>query len=215
VRSELDKAVDSLLLTYELKKAVPFLGRTKVQKTTFLIELKLREQHLIGPHFRFFRYTNGPFSREVWDTFDDLANRGFVQKSNFDVTERGQFLLDLIVPPLREIPANEPVFAYMDGVLDDCKGKYGATLMRHIYDLEVAPDELPGERMKIADIPMFVDIIRPESGGLEIPQELASLLLEELTVTQEELSASRKRLPDIHDSAMRRLVSVLDAPERS
>ncbi len=102
----------------------------------------------------------------------------------------------------------------MDQVLAACKNKYGAALMRNIYELEVTPDDLPGMKMKIADIPMFIDIIRPPSGGLEIPGEIVSLLREELAVTQAELDDSKRRLPEIHAQAMGNLLKLLDEPSQ-
>ena len=117
MRTERDKLLDAPLLLYILKEAAPFHGRTKLQKTTFLVEHRLKEQGLVGPHFSFIRYTNGPFSGQLWNTFDELAEAGFLSKTTFEPTQRGLFLVDLIIPSLRDYDDNQAVFKTMDQVL--------------------------------------------------------------------------------------------------
>lgn len=211
MRTEHDKLLDAPLLLYILKQAVPVYGRTKLQKTTFLIEHHLKEQGLVGPHFSFFRYLKGPFSGLLWDTFDNLAASGFLFKTTFEPTNRGLFLLDLVIPELRKHPKNRAVFQVMDRTLERYKKWTGSKLISYVYDLEVVPDDLPGQAMRVEDIPIGIEIITPPSGGLELSSDLEELIRQELAMTNEELEAARQRQPEIERQALRNLSKVLHA----
>lgn len=209
MRERADRIIDSTLLLYILKKAAPIYGRIKVQKSTFLVELRLRENSLIGPHFRFIRYLRGPFSRQIWDTYDELAHAGFVHRKTFEPTERGNFLIEFAIPALRK--HNPQVFELADEVLDWCKRKHAESLIRHVYQLEVAPDEEPTRKLKVSDIPMGWDIIVPPAGGLNVPPDLAQALHDELAMTNEDLMEAKSRLPEIEEAAFANLERQLTA----
>jgi uncharacterized protein YwgA len=205
------KALDATLLLYILKEAAPIYGRAKLQKTTFLVELRLREKGLVGPHFRFVRYVNGPFSRQLWDTFDELAEAGFVSKTGFRLLDRGRFLLDLVMPELRRDPANRRALKIIDGVLQSCRRRHGAGLINEVYQLEVALDDAPKKRMKVVDIPFGTEIIVPSRDGLVISLEIEELLKEELTLTEAELKRAEQRLPETERRAIKNLSEALSA----
>jgi uncharacterized protein YwgA len=211
VRTDTQKALDAALLLYILKNAAPIFGRAKLQKTTFLVEVRLKEKGLVGPHFRFIRYVNGPFSRQLWDTFDELAEAGFVSKTGFRLTDRGRFLLDLIMPELRRHPANRRALKIIDGVLESCRRRHGAGLINEVYQLEVAPEDAPEKRMKVVDIPFGTEIIAPPPEGLQIAPEIEGLLKEELTLSEAELKRAELRLPEIERRAIRNLSEALSA----
>src|SRR5262249_12896589 len=163
MRTERDIILDTVLLLYLLDKAGEVQGNLKVQKTTFLTELELRDHGMRGPHFCFFRYHRGPFSRTLWDTIDQLVATGFLRRSTMKPTERGWFLLNLAFPELRE--KNEAVFTCIDTTLARYRGWTGEHLMRHVYELEIELDDWPGTRMRVADMPMNLDILIPAPGG--------------------------------------------------
>src|SRR5271167_1278000 len=158
MRGEQEKRLDALLLVYILKKSGPSSSRTKVQKTTFLVEFNLRRANLVGPHFRFFRYLDGPYSQQITEDLDELARNGLISKTKLTPTERGEFLTDLIISPLREMPSNRRSFEIIDEVLRWCKPRHAESLLRHVCGLEVSPDESPNMHMKIRDVPRFWDI---------------------------------------------------------
>lgn len=215
VRTATDKALDAALLLYILQHAAPMYGRTKLQKTAFLVELRLKERGLVGPHFRFIRYVNGPFSRQLWDTFDTLAEAGFVTKTGFRLTDRGRFLLELVMPELRRAAGNRRSFRVIDEVLESCTGRHGAGLIKEVYQLEVASEDAPEKRVKVIDIAFGAEIIVPPSGGLEIPPELELLLKEELELTDAELKQAEHRLPEIERRAIKNLSEALSADPRA
>src|SRR5712692_9020755 len=211
MRTERDRLLDAPLLLYIMKQAAPVYGRTKLQKTTFLVEHHLKEEGLVGPHFSFFRYLKGPFSGQLLDTFDTLAALGFAFKTTFEPTDRGLFLIDLVIPELQERPKNSPVFRMMDQVLARYRKWTGSKLINYVYNLEVIPDDLPGQRMRVEDVPTGIEIITPSSGGLELSPDLEELIRQELVLTNEELETARQRQPNLERQALLHLSKVLSA----
>jgi uncharacterized protein YwgA len=209
MRHEQEKRLDAVLLLYILRRSEPSSSRTKVQKTTFLVEYNLRRANLVGPRFRFFRYLNGPYSQQITEDLDELARNGFISKTALTPTERGQFLIDLIIPPLREMPDNRRAFEIIDKVLQWCKPRRAESLLRHVCGLEVSPDESPDVRMKVRDVPRFWDIIDPTETGLKIPPELEQLLKSELALTPRQLRDAKRRLPEIERRAFKNLAETL------
>ena len=189
-----ERAIDLALLAYILKGAAPFYGRTKLQKTTFLVELDLLRSGFTGPRFRFIRYNNGPFSRGLWDAYDFLHSQGFAKQADQPaLTDRGKVLVDY-VEELRE-EANQKFFARLDATLEDCQRRKGAPLMRAVYKIELNVDH---QTMKIEDIPIGVDLIVPEGEpSLHVPPDIQRLLVEELELTEERLAKAREQVPTI------------------
>jgi hypothetical protein len=214
MRADADKGLDAALLLYIVKGAAPIYGRTKLQKTTFLVELRLKESDRVGPHFRFIRYVNGPFSGQLWNLFDELAEAGFVSKTTFELTDRGRFLIDLVIPELHRHPKNRAALKIMDDVIGWCRPRHGAGLIKYVYQLEVVPDEMPGERMKVEDVPFGSEIIHPPPGGLKLSPDTQLLLKEELELTDKDLKRAERRLPEIERQAIRNLSEALSADAR-
>jgi uncharacterized protein YwgA len=213
MRTELDKLFDAPLLLYIMQQSAPIYSRTKLQKVTFLTELHLRDQHLIGPHFPFIRYQKGPFSGLLWNTFDELGKKGFLHKSTFGLTDRGKFLLDLVIPELKSLPQNQAIFQVMDRTLHRYKEKNGGELIKQVYDLIIEPDDLPGEEMRIEDIPLGLEILVPASGGLDIPLYLQRLVHDELELTNEELGNAIRNFPVTEQQMLRNLTEALNNEE--
>jgi uncharacterized protein YwgA len=214
MRREQEKRLDAVLLLYILRRSGPSSSRTKVQKTTFLVEFNLRRANLVGPHFRFFRYLNGPYSQQITQDLDELARNGFISKTTLAPTERGQFLIDLIIPPLREMPDNRRAFEIIDKVLQWCKPRRVESLLRHVCGLEVSPDESPDVHMKVRDVPRFWDIIDPSETGLKTSPELEQLLKGELALTPRQLRDAKRRLPEIERRAFRNLADALKSEDQ-
>jgi hypothetical protein len=99
----------------------------------------------------------------------------------------------------------------MDDVIAWCRPRHGAGLIKYVYQLEVVPDEMPGERMKVEHVPFGLEIIHPPPGGLELSPDIQLLLKEELELTDEDLKRARRRLPEIERRAIRNLSEALSA----
>lgn len=212
----LEPKVDPLdlgLLTYILKNASPLYGRTKIQKTVFLSEVRLKEHELVGPHFRFFRYNNGPFSRELLDACDVLSARGFMYRQLLSVTPRGDLLASFI-NELKKEPKNHDFFRILDRVLNECRPQSGERLMETVYSLEIQP-EGKSYTAKIRDIPIGVDLIVPRGrDSLYIPDDIGWMIQEELKLTDKEIQQVRNDWPDWGRAPVRRLRNAI-ADEQS
>lgn len=215
MRREQEKRLDTVLLLYILKKSGPTSSRTKVQKTTFLVEFNLKRANLVGPHFRFFKYLDGPYSQQITQDLDELGRKGFISKATLTLTERGEFLVDLIIPPLREISDNRRAFEIIDKVLNWCKPRRAESLLRHVCGLEVSPDESPDLHMKVRDVPRFWDIIDPSDTGLKTSSELDQLLKSELALTPHQLRDAKRRLPEIERRAFKNLEDALKSDDQA
>lgn len=196
---------DVFFLLYLTNRAAPVWGRTKVQKTVFLAELRLREAGLVGPHFTFRRWEKGPFSTDLWDAMDDLRARGFL--SHYHPTSRGQFLIDLAEPELRAIPENQQVFEVADRVAKQCRPKSGAQLIRDVYRIRMTPEGWE-EKRAIREIPMNVKLLFPPTDrGIVIPYDLAEIISSDLKLTDEQLAEARAKVPEIERDFLRRLTA--------
>jgi uncharacterized protein YwgA len=202
-----ESAIDLALLAYILKGAAPFQGRTKLQKTTFLTELRLREHDLIGPRFRFYRYDNGPFSKNLLNAYDVLHAQGLTtHRDELGLTERGQVLADL-VQMLKDEPDNREFFSEVDTVLETCRRRTGEQLMEEVYDLDVRPEGWTTS-MKVRNIPKYTDIIVPIGRPtLCVPKDLLTLIIEELELTDNQIAEADKRLPDMIEDVVRNVMT--------
>lgn len=178
MRKKSEILIDKILLLYLFsvaEKTGGIDGRLKFQKLVFLSELKLLEKEIKSLHFKFFRHYFGPFSKELWIEYDDLKNKKLVN-INYTLPEKTKYFLDYVTTILKEINCNIEIFNIIN---DTCRkyGRYsGRTLTNIVYKMEIIPHDLPGEKMKIKDIPSFFDILVPEffesSWTLEIPEFL-------------------------------------------
>lgn len=153
-----ESAVNLAFLAYILDKAAPFYGKTKIVKTAFRVELALRDQGMIGPTFRFYRYKKGPFSVELLNAYDTLWSRGFAK--NFALTERGK-RLSKFMETLKRIPHNRSVFNVMDAALERCRIQHGSRMMDDLYEIRVRPED-GKDKVVLKDIPMNTDIVAPK-----------------------------------------------------
>jgi hypothetical protein len=205
--------VDLVLLAYMIREASPFYGETKVQKTSFLSELYLRDQGLSGPRFPFFRFKNGPFSKELPDALTALSNGSFIiQSSPLKLTVMGHELAELI-DELKLIPENRALFETLDETLMHCQPRGGEQLMNEVYELEMRPERW-SEKLKIKDIPQNTDLIVPATDrSLIIPRELIELITKELETSEDDVRrAAKEERPKLEEAFLRRIMRG-DPPE--
>ena len=200
------RAIDLGLLAYILEGAAPFYGRTKLQKATFLSELNLRENKLIGPHFKFYRWNNGPFSHELLSAYEFLAHRGFAYYPDQPALTRRGHELAALFAELRKLHENRKFFELLDATLEYCKRRTGEQLMKIVYEMEVRP-ESTGEKIKVEDMPQRLVIIKPPSvSSLKMTHDFEKLILQELEVTEEGIrKAEKEEVPNLVEAFLRRL----------
>jgi len=208
-----DRALDLALLAYILKHSAPFYGRTKLQKTTFLVELGLREHHLIGPRFRFYRHDHGPFSKDLLDAYELLEHRGIAAHDAPGLTRRGKLLADF-VEALKDEPGNRVVFEQIDPILEKCRPLNGSELKERLYETPVRP-ERGSAKMKVRDIPPGTDIVAPKGAhSLKVPDDLKRLILEELELTDEQIEQAEKDWPQTERRVLNRLRDAISDERR-
>ncbi len=205
-----ESAVNLAFLAYILDKAAPFYGKTKIVKTAFRVELALRDQGMIGPTFRFYRYKKGPFSVELLNAYDTLWSRGFAK--NFALTERGK-RLSKFMETLKRIPHNRSVFNVMDAALERCRIQHGSRMMDDLYEIRVRPED-GKDKVVLKDIPMNTDIVAPKGDPtVNIPSNVLRAIVDELEITDEEVQRAEKDWPNIEARALGRLHAAISATQ--
>jgi uncharacterized protein YwgA len=208
MRRQDDRPVDLVLLLHILRHAGEISGRLKLQKTVFLAELALLEKHEpVLPHYKYFRYNNGPFSRQLWDDFDFLRINEFVDPLTSKPTERGNFILNLTIPELRKNSVWVSVIKTVDDILAQCRDKSGMELMNHVYGLIVRPSGAPTECLPIRNIKPLTDLIDPPAGSPAVDDWLAEAIRDELALSPEHLAAAVSRAEQDDPSIAARLFS--------
>ncbi len=203
-----ESAVNLALLAYILDKAAPFLGKTKIIKTAFRIELALRESDLIGPTFRFYRYKHGPFSVELLDAYDALRFNGFAK--NFALTDRGKRLARF-AESLKKHRDNQPVFEIMDEVLQQCRNTHGWAMADDLYKVPIRPEH-QHRRLLLKDIEEKVDLVAPKGmPNIRLPEATARAITDELQITDEDIKRTEQEWPAIEARALSRLHAAINA----
>lgn len=150
----------TLKLFDEVNKVGAMDGNLKLQKLSFLAELEGSNQGLACLHFRFFRYTYGPYSIDVAAGVDQLTSLGFCTASR-KLTKRGQFFLDYIRPEVEHSDLALQAYEVFKQTARDYGKRGGMRLKEMIYNMVVPVYELGGESMKVVDIPFHADIFVP------------------------------------------------------
>ncbi len=199
-----DRLVDLAFVLHAIDKTSPLTGLKKLQGTMFLVELDLKRQGLTGPRFTFVQSSQGPLSKDLWTAFEELSVRGFIDSTRMSLTDRGKFLLDLIVPELRAVRDNEPVFAIVDAVLKRCQPQSADSIFENINELSLqAEGEL--ELVHVKDIPANKTLIAPPKGWVKLPEDLPALVEQELALSKEEIEQTEVDWPLIQQRALNRL----------
>lgn len=149
-----------------LFKAVNTVGRVdgnlKVQKVTFLAELEGRREHLKVAHFRFFRFTFGPWSDSLERFVTALTDGQFLTKSG-TLTSRADYVLEVAQDSI-QAKANATEATH---ILMDVGRKYGklsgTQLKEKIYEMRVrlVGASADDPQVKIKQLSKGVEIIDP------------------------------------------------------
>ncbi len=189
MKTDKQKISQSLLLLKILQEDRNILGNLKLQKQVFLNELKLIESDMGGLYYKYFRYNYGPFSSDLWTDFSILANKGFIHKTTYRLTERGRYLVKFVEGSIAKYQDNEKIFSLIKHTTGKYKKYTGSQLMKLVYDLAVEPEDIPGEKVKIEDMPTFTEILLPECHTfkyeLKIPNHLLDDIKSELAMDKE------------------------------
>jgi len=213
MKTELQKLSQSLLLLKILDTDNNIFGNLKLQKQVFLNELSLMKANMGGLYYKYFRHNYGPFSADLMGDYTVLANKGFIHKTTYSLTERGQYLIEYVEGSIREHKDNKRIFRKVENTTEKYKKYNGTELMQRVYKLAVEPEDIPGESMQVKDIPSFRDILMPECHDfkyqLKIPPKILNDVKVELAMDQEEWENLEILHADAINSATRSLMKEL------
>jgi uncharacterized protein YwgA len=161
-----EQIIDNLLLLYIVNRTNELgnniFGKTKLQKLCFLAEWQLMKHDMKGLHFNFFRYINGPFSKDLAKDYDFLVKNQNLYTYVFNLTADGKNILNAFLKCTRSISHNSNFFEILDSIIKKW-GKYcGTDLMNFVYEMNIHPYDIPDREMKIREIPQYHDILVPE-----------------------------------------------------
>jgi len=155
-----EELVDKLLLLYLIEKANCnglAEGITKITKLSFLSEHTMILKKNKGFNYNYFRYEQGPYSKELADDFKKLLKEEMIaQRDHYTfLTPRGKEILDGS-SELLEINQS-----FADEIDEVCK-KYAphtlTSIKKDVYGL-VLGIEGPYKNFKIKNIPQCADIL--------------------------------------------------------
>jgi uncharacterized phage-associated protein len=159
--------VDKLLLLYligETNKKDSMDGNFKLQKLPFLAELGMFKERLKGFNYTFFRYLWGPMTKEIYKDKDTLVQNGFIVSSRtIKLTPRGNSVVSDFYDVLNS-KQNLEFKEKIDEVVDKFARYSFDSLKRYVYNIKLAPVDIPDKELRIEDIPIGYDIIVPLTG---------------------------------------------------
>jgi uncharacterized protein YwgA len=183
-----------MLLLDEVSKKSPVDGRLKTQNLMFLFELKGQECGLRMAHYRFLRYTHGPFSPALAEDVKKLHELEFLSGAGNVLTKRGRFIADYVSDWVSSSSSGRKTHELVVEIAKKY-GKLSGTALRDLVLAMNIPVAEHSERIeKIADVPILVDLLDPErKSGLtdvRLPSGLSRELSEEFALDPHVLNPS-------------------------
>ena len=176
-RTHEERLIDSALLLSMLGRVMQtpddvWVGdRLKVMKLAFLATYRMFRQQQKGFNFSFFRYTYGPYSKDVSETWDCLQAASFLkEEEEFSLTRQGVDLARAFWDEVLAMEQNAVFADIMKGVASTYGPHSRAEVMTRVYTMKVVPF---GEAtaIPVRDIPMMTDLtvtLEPEEAMGEI-----------------------------------------------
>lgn len=172
--------------------------RLKATKLLFMATFESARRRLKGLNYSFYRYAHGPFTKELYATWQELSDLGYLYvpsnpRDYITVTEEGKAAASYFLTKMES--SATPGIEALKSVFKQVSDTYGSfstpELLRHIYDMKVVPVGWQ-EQATIRDIPngaYFTCILDPK-------QSLEAVYMSE-EITNEFLSkAMRPIRPD-------------------
>ena len=164
----------------------------KIQKLTFLHELKGQEEGLRSAHFKFFRYNLGPYSKILAEDVKRLEALGCITKTSRQLTKRGRFLLELLGDDAAQSHVAKRAAELIEEIARQHGKKRSPRLVDEVYAMRVPVYDLGGHVESVRNIAMFLDILDPvHMENLTEPallsQETREIVKEELAIAPENL----------------------------
>jgi uncharacterized protein YwgA len=93
-RTTEERITDRMLLLFLIQDAGVFLGKTKLQKLTYLSELDMNVQGFKGLNFNFIKMPYGPYSSNLQKDLDNLKEINVLSGSGHMLTRFGKNILN-------------------------------------------------------------------------------------------------------------------------
>ncbi|MFQ5878913.1 MAG: hypothetical protein ACE5IZ_01900 [Dehalococcoidia bacterium] len=146
-RTEREELVDSLLTLALTHICAPtgYLGdRLKLTKLIFAATLETFRTRCKGFNFSFYRYSWGPFTKELYHTWGDLYWAGLLEVQPgstglLGLTDEGHELAERFIREVMQRDENQPFLEVMDKVADSYAPCSTGELLRRVYAMEVVP----------------------------------------------------------------------------
>lgn len=213
MKTEKQKISETLLLLRILQKDHNIDGNLKLQKEVFLTERNLLKSHSGGLYYKYFRYTLGPYSKELAEKFKLLVKLGFVHRTSYMLTERGTYLVEFVEGILRDYQHNSRIFEIVDSTVAKYKRYSGPQLKTIVYNTDVESHDQPGKKLKVKDISVFTDIFVHEDfedmPSLEFSPSLWDALKTELSMDKETWESLPEKKQDTLRRAKKQLLTAI------
>lgn len=165
----------ALLRLFKAVNAISHIdGNLKVQKLSFITEVQAMNHGIAAMHFKFFRYTHGPYSKDLAKDVDQLI-QAEVLTTTRRLTRKGDFIIDYLTSDAQAADIPSAALDTIKQVASEY-GKFSGIKLREIvYKMTVPVYERDGQHMKVRDIDTFTDILFPSaSDKLRNPSSIIS-----------------------------------------
>lgn len=179
-------------------------GNMTTAKLLFLLEEKLFEKKIIGPHYILKKYPMGPYNNKIGTNIKNLAKNGYLNSYYSFSKEIGEYVYSYTGNPesIKFLSSIDDliqefsiIFNELDMIIDEFGVLNSKELMDYVYSIEIAGRS----KKKIQDYQPYSIIINPLS--LKNPN-LAFILDSDWYDTIEILLN-----PDLYDSIKKSLIS--------
>jgi len=168
------------------------LGETVFQKIIFWSQMRLHELSLDGPRASFYRYTHGPFSRDVERDVRKLRELKHLEGSTFRLSPRGREIAVRWREALE--PLNREVFSVVSAMAEDLGPLSAEAVKRKTYALPAERVGAPAKYRTLKDVPTGVALLLARARQLKpfviSDDDVADLVLD-LSITGSRAAAVR------------------------
>lgn len=189
-------------------------GNLKVQKLAFLTELEGIRANLAAMHLKFFRYTHGPYSKDLANDVENLTYHGAITRTR-RLTKKGQFILDYIAPEISHSQRASEAFSIIENISNQYGKKSGSRLVDLVYKMTVPVYDFGGQSVKVEEIDHFTDILVPTAQGLtdiDMPNaDMIAEIEEELALPLDALNPTNPDYQRTVNAALERVKHALTA----
>lgn len=167
-------------------------GNLKIQKLMFVSELKGFAPRLKIAHYRFFRFTHGPYAKDLANDVIRLKELGFITNNTNQLTKRGNFLNEFLSTFINQSDDARNSAQVFENVCAEYGKFSGLQLRDRVYQMVVPVIDMNNEKQKVADIQTYTDIVDPlRDDNLKdvnpFPDEVLSYLKTEFSMSAAEV----------------------------